>query len=139
MRFSRATAYFMLVVMGVAGLWLTPTTVVGTVGEPLVYWGSICAVAGGNLGFLSVLLRRDSFERLAAWPAVIGAGIYAASVWVIVIYEPSMTRTMQATAVTTLTLALLTRGLDLGGRAAKARVDHATDLAIDGLRDRRDG
>lgn len=137
-RASRSMTYAALVMMGVAGIWLTPTTVAGTVGEPMVYWGSVCAIAGGNIGIVGVILWRDAFERFAAWPTVIGAGIYSVSLWIIVVTEPSLTRSMQALAVTTLALSFLTRGLDLGGRAALARRDHEVSEAIKSIGERGD-
>ena len=123
LRTMRAALYVLVIGAGLAGLFLTPVTIAGTIGEPLMYWWATMSAAGALAALGGVILDRYRVEWVATWPATGGMLVYAITVWALVASGES-TRATQAFAVSALTVALAYRGFELAAHAAKLRADH---------------
>lgn len=123
LRVIRATLYTLVAGAGIAATVLTPTTIAGTIGEPLMYWWASLATVGALTALWGVIADRYRIEWVASWPATGGTLVYAATVWGLVAQGES-TRSTQAFIVTALTVALAYRGVELAAHAAKLRADH---------------
>lgn len=123
LRAIRAVLYLLVAAAGIAGMVLTPRTIAGTIGEPLMYWWTTLTAAGALVALYGVAADRYRVEWVATWPATGGALVYAATVWALVAQGES-TRSTQALVITALTVALAYRGFELAAHAAKLRADH---------------
>lgn len=121
LRITRAVLYAWVIAAGVGGLVWQPTTIAGTIGEPLTVWWTVLAAAGGAAALISVIVGKWQIEALAVWGAVGGLIGYAVAVWGIV-SDGSPTRIAQACVVSGLTVAIAHEGLRLAAHAAKLRM-----------------
>lgn len=120
LRIMRAVLYTCVICAGVGGLIWRPTTIAGTIGEPLTVWWTMLAATGGLAALTGVVSGRWQVEALATWVAVGGLIGYAIAVWGIV-SQGSPTRLAQAFVVTGLTVAVAEQGVRLAAHAAKLR------------------
>lgn len=121
LRLARAALYLCVIGAGIGGLIWQPTTIAGTIGEPLTVWWTLLAATGGAIAFVSIIADKWQIEALATWGAVGGLVGYAVAVWSIVA-DDSLTRIAQACVVTGLAVAVAEQGIRLGAHAAKLRV-----------------
>lgn len=126
LRSSRFVFYALAGGMGLSGLIFTPTTISGTIGEPMTYLWSALAIFGSAAGMIGVAWNRYRLEWIAAWPLAGGALSYAATVWIIVAVTDSPTRMAQAFGLTALGFAMICHGFTLAAFADKLRRQHAT-------------
>lgn len=120
LRVARAVLYACVIGAGVGGLIWQPTTIAGTIGEPLTVWWTMLAATGGLAALVGVVADRWQVEALATWIAVGGLVGYAIAVWGIVA-DNSPTRIAQACVVTGLAVAVAEQGVRLAAHAAKLR------------------
>lgn len=120
---ARAATYLGVAAMGITGLVWQPTTIAAAIGQPLTYWWTGLSTVGALVAMIGVLVDRYRIEWVAIWPAIGGTVAYAATVWGIVA-EGQPTRSAQACAITTLTLALIVRAIHLAAHAAQLREEH---------------
>lgn len=120
LRVTRAVLYACVIAAGVGGLVWQPTTIAGTIGEPLTVWWTMLAATGGLAALVGVVTDRWQVEALATWIAVGGLVGYAIAVWGIVVND-SPTRIAQACVVTGLAVAVAEQGVRLAAHAAKLR------------------
>lgn len=120
LRATRAVLYACVIAAGVGGLVWQPTTIAGTIGEPLTVWWTMLAATGGLAALVGVVTDRWQVEALATWIAVGGLVGYAIAVWGIVAND-SPTRIAQACVVTGLAVAVAEQGVRLAAHAAKLR------------------
>lgn len=127
LRVNRAVLYASVLTAGLAGIVLTPQTIVGVIGELLTLFWTTFVTIGAAVSLLGVLTNKWWIERVAVWLAAGGMAGYASVVWGIVA-TGSDTRTTQASVVTGLTVALAYRGFELAGHAAMLRRAHTAPL-----------
>lgn len=120
LRVTRAVLYACVIGAGIGGLIWQPTTIAGTIGEPLTVWWTMLAASGGLVALTGIILDRWQVEALATWIAVGGLVGYAIAVWGIVAND-SPTRIAQACVVTGLAVAVAEQGVRLAAHAAKLR------------------
>ena len=124
LRGTRATLWACVVASGVFGITFTPTTIVGTIGEPLTYWWTSLSAVGGLVALVAAVVGRWKVEQLAAWVALGGMLGYAITVWGIVL-GGELTRSTQASVITGLCISILYRALELAAHAAKLRLSQS--------------
>lgn len=128
-RASRATRGLqnsVIALAGVAALLWPPSTIAGELGPWLtVVWG-VLLLGGGGVAAYGAAADKLRVEWPACWFIAAGIAIYAATAWALAVVG-SPGRLPQALVLTAISLAYVSRSLDLAHRAWVARMLHEAD------------
>jgi hypothetical protein len=119
----RTLLYLFVLVMGFAAVFLTPLTVAGVVGVLTIKIAGWVLMVCSLSSLYGAFTRRYQFEWVSIWMIAGAFFSYLISVWALVDGE-TMTRLMQASAVSVAFLAILIRGVQLTVTAKKNRDAH---------------
>lgn len=104
-KWARTFSYFLLGTAGVLVLIFPPVSIEREIGFLTQFWGACMIVS--YLAAISAFTRRYRLEYVALPLTIVGAVIYAATVWVIV--PGTITRIPQAVILTSMSAMLFTR------------------------------
>lgn len=119
----RTLLYFFVFVMGFAAVFFTPVTVSGVVGILAIKIAGWILMGCSLSSIYGAATRRYQFEWISVWMIAGAFFSYLISVWALVDGD-TVTRLMQASAVSVAFLAILIRGVQLTVTAKKNRDAH---------------